>query len=108
MLLLTLVPMKKKKVFLEKFSYRIAALYLIFGLTWILLSDKLLDFLIKDLETLSNIQTYKGFFFIFITALMLFILLREHMKSIRGARELLENKIVDYKVLYEKFLRSEE
>ena len=96
--------MKKKKVFLEKFSYRITALYLIFGLTWILLSDKLLDFLIKDLETLNDIQTYKGFFFIFITALMLFILLREHMKSIRGARELLEKKIVDYKVLYEKFL----
>src|ERR1035437_8187665 len=35
---------------------------------------------------------------------MLFILLREHMKSIRGARELLEKKILDYKVLYEKFL----
>jgi PAS domain S-box-containing protein len=98
--------MKKKKGILEKFSYRITALYLIFGLTWILLSDKLLDFLIKDLETLNDVQTYKGFFFIFITALMLFILLREHMKSIRGARELLEKKIVDYKVLYEKFLEQ--
>jgi PAS domain S-box-containing protein len=96
--------MKKKKVFLEKFSYRITLLYLIFGLAWILLSDELLDFLIKDLETLSDIQTYKGFFFIFITALMLFILVREHMKSIRTARELLEHKIHDYKVLYEKFL----
>ena len=96
--------MKKKKVLLEKFSYRITALYLIFGLAWILLSDKLLDFLIKDLETLNDVQTYKGFFFIFITALMLFILVREHMKSIRKARELLEKKILDYKVLYEKFL----
>ena len=96
--------MKKKKVLLEKFSYRITALYLIFGLTWILLSDKLLDFLIKDLETLNDVQTYKGFFFIFITSLMLFILVREHMKSIRKARELLEKKILDYKVLYEKFL----
>jgi PAS domain S-box-containing protein len=96
--------MKKKKVFLQKFTYRITFLYLIFGLSWILLSDKLLDFLIKDLETLSDVQTYKGFFFIFITALMLFILVREHMKSIKTARELLERKIQDYKVLYEKFL----
>jgi len=96
--------MKKKKWFLEKFSYRITLLYLIFGLAWILLSDELLDFLFKDLETLSAAQTYKGFFFILITSLMLFILVREHLKSIRSARELLENKIQDYKVLYEKFL----
>ena len=97
-------PMKKKKFLHEKFSYRIAILYLVFGLLWILLSDELLDFLIKDLETLSNIQTYKGFFFIFITALMLFILVREHMKNIKSTRDLLERKIADYKVLYEKFL----
>lgn len=96
--------MKKKKFLYEKFSYRIAILYLAFGLLWILLSDELLDFLIKDLETLSDIQTYKGFFFIFITALMLFVLVREHMKSIKSTRDLLERKIEDYKVLYEKFL----
>lgn len=93
-----------KKVYLEKFSYRITLLYLVFGLAWILLSDKLLGFLIKDLKTLSEIQTYKGFLFIFITALMLFILVRNYMKRIKAARDLLENKIQDYKVLYEKFL----
>jgi PAS domain S-box-containing protein len=96
--------MKKKKGIQEKFSYRITILYLIFGLLWILLSDELLDFFITDVEKLSDIQTYKGFFFIFITALMLFILVREHMKSIKRARELLEKKIQDYKLLYEKFL----
>ena len=96
--------MKNKKVFLQKFTYRITFLYLIFGFSWILLSDKLLDFLIKDLETLSKVQTYKGFFFIILTALMLFILVREHMKNIKKARELLERKIQDYKILYEKFL----
>lgn len=98
--------MKKLKPLLEKFSYRITGLYLIFGLLWILLSDKLLDFLIRDLETLSDIQTYKGFFFIFITALMLFILVRAHMKNIKATRDLLEKKILDYKVLYEKFLQQ--
>ncbi len=96
--------MNKKKGILEKFSYRITLLYLIFGFSWILLSDKLLELFIKDLEILSDVQTYKGFFFIFITALMLFLLVRGHLKSIRTARELLENKIQDYKVLYEKFL----
>lgn len=96
--------MKPKNVLREYFSYRITILYLVFGLLWIFLSDELLDFLIRDLETLSDIQTYKGFMFIFITALMLFILVREHMKKIKAARELLEKKIQDYKLLYEKFL----
>ncbi len=95
--------MKRKKPFKEYFSYRITLLYLGFGLLWILLSDKLLDFLIEDLDTLSTIQTYKGFFFIFITALMLFVLVREHMKNIKVARDMLEKKIQDYKLLYEKF-----
>ncbi len=98
--------MKKKKAFLQKFSYRITLLYLVFSLVWILLSDRLLDFLIKDLETLSTIQTYKGIFFILMTAFMLFIMVREHLKSIRTARVLLEHKIEDYKVLYEKFLKQ--
>lgn len=96
--------MKPKKVLREYFSYRITILYLIFGLLWIFLSDELLDFLIRDLDTLSDVQTYKGFMFIFITALMLFILVREHMKNIKSARVLLEKKIQDYKLLYEKFL----
>jgi len=96
--------MKKKKAFLEKFSYRITILYLIFGLARILLSDYLLELLIKDLKVLSDIQTYKGFAFILITALLLFVLVKIHMKNLRTARELLEKKILDYKVLYEKFL----
>lgn len=98
--------MKKKKVLLEKFSYRITAIYLVFGLLWILLSDELLNFIIKDMDTLSDIQTYKGFFFIFITALMLFVLVRVHMNNIRATRDLLEKKIQDYRVLYEKFLQQ--
>lgn len=96
--------MKKKIGILDKFSYRITIIYLIFGLAWILLSDTLLEFFINDLKVLSNIQTYKGFVFILITALMLFVLVRRHMKNLRTARELLEKKIQDYKILYQKFL----
>lgn len=96
--------MKMKFHFLEKFSYRITIIYLIFGLAWILLSDSLLELLITDLKILSDLQTYKGFAFITLTALMLFVLVRIHMKNLRIARELLEKKIQDYRVLYEKFL----
>lgn len=93
--------MNQKK---EYFSYRITIIYLVFGLLWILLSDELLDFFIKDVDKLSDIQTYKGFFFIFFTALLLFVLVQGHMRNIKSAKDLLEKKIQDYKVLYEKFL----
>jgi len=85
--------MKKKKFFHEKFPFRITLIYLAFGLTWILLSDKLLSFLISDVVTLSKIQTYKGFFFILMTALLLFVLLWRHMKTMKLA----EKELIDAK-----------
>jgi PAS domain S-box-containing protein len=96
--------MKLKSTSKERFSYRITGLYLVFGLLWILLSDEFLEMLVKEPNVLSDIQTYKGFFFIFITTLMLFVLVRNQMKRIKSTRDLLEKKISDYRLLHEKFL----
>ncbi|HET9571822.1 MAG TPA: ATP-binding protein [Bacteroidales bacterium] len=96
--------MKKPFFFLKKFSYRITSLYLIFGFAWILLSDELMDLLFRDVNALSTAQTYKGIFFVLITALILFVFTKRHSNTINHAKELLERKIQDYKILYEKFL----
>ncbi len=54
---------------------RLAALYAIFGGLWILLSDRILDFLVHDQELLTQIQTYKGWGFVAASALLIYILL---------------------------------
>ena len=71
-------------VFLEnvKFEYKITLIYFIFGILWILFSDKLLDILVKDVSLLTKIQTFKGAIFILVTSGFLYILVRKHMQSL--------------------------
>jgi PAS domain S-box-containing protein len=83
-----------------KFEFKITLNYLVFGLLWILFSDELLDFLLKDHELLTKFQTYKGAFFILVTSGFLYLLVKRHMQRLRLA----ENKLIEsechYKALF--------
>lgn len=57
-------------------TLRTVFIYILFSAMWILFSDAILQYFVKDMSTLSLIQTYKGLFFIFITAVLLFFLIR--------------------------------
>jgi diguanylate cyclase (GGDEF)-like protein/PAS domain S-box-containing protein len=57
-------------------SLKVAGLYAFFGFLWILFSDRLILLFSNDLEDLARIQTYKGWFFILITAILLYLLVR--------------------------------
>lgn len=52
----------------------ISIIYLIFGFLWIYFSDSAVDAIASDHHQLSLLQTYKGSFFILITALILYFL----------------------------------
>jgi len=73
-----------------KFEYKITAAYLIFGLLWILFSDMLLEATITNPEMLNHFQTYKGSFYIFITALLLFFMVKEHLRRLQEQQILFE------------------
>ncbi|WP_347840025.1 HAMP domain-containing sensor histidine kinase [uncultured Draconibacterium sp.] len=68
-----------------KFEYRITLLYLLIGGAWILFSDKFLLTITSDNELLTNFQTYKGWFYVATTSLLLFLLLKRHLKRLRKA-----------------------
>ncbi|MBS1793421.1 MAG: PAS domain S-box protein [Acidobacteria bacterium] len=53
------------------------------GCLWILLSDKILGLFVKDPEAWSVLQTYKGWFYVFITGGMLFALIRNSVRRTR-------------------------
>lgn len=56
--------------------------YLLVGFAWILLSDRLVEAWFDDPATLSQVQTWKGFFFVGVTGLVLFAgLLRQLYKD---------------------------
>lgn len=69
---------------------RIVFIYFIFASTWILFSDLVLEFFIKDMDTLASWQTYKGLFFITITSTILFSLIKTHTSKLYKVQEELE------------------
>jgi diguanylate cyclase (GGDEF)-like protein/PAS domain S-box-containing protein len=62
-------------------SLKVAGLYAFFGFLWILFSDRFILLFSNDLEELAHIQTYKGWFFILITAILLYLLIRLALRA---------------------------
>lgn len=68
-------------------ALKAAAIYAIFGGLWILLSDKVLNLLVTDMDTYAAIQTYKGWAYIFITALLVFKVFHSYAKESMAVQE---------------------
>ena len=58
---------------------RVVLPYAVFAGLWIYLSDQLLAVFLSDPLTLTRFQTYKGLIFIFVTAALLYLLLRHQL-----------------------------
>lgn len=75
-------------------AFRIAALYCLFSIIWIVLSDNAIEAVVTDTKLLSDIQTGKGLFFIVITTALIFYLVhrafREHQRSLNYMHTLVE------------------
>jgi len=63
-----------------RIDLRVALLYAAFGGLWILFSDRLLAAFTSDIDTLSRMQTYKGWAFVAASALLIFTLLRHELE----------------------------
>lgn len=65
-------------------SLKVAGLYAFFGFLWILFSDRLILLISNDPKDLAHIQTYKGWFFVLVTALLLYVMIRRTLKSLQS------------------------
>jgi hypothetical protein len=64
------------------FPLEITMIYFIIGALWILLSDKIPGVLVRDPTVLTNVSIVKGWFYVSVTALMLYVLIsRVHHRS---------------------------
>ncbi|QRX63642.1 GHKL domain-containing protein [Dysgonomonadaceae bacterium zrk40] len=91
---------------LLRFEYSITILYLLIGGLWIIFSDKILYLLINESSRLSEFQTYKGWFYVIITAIGLFFFIKKHLNKRRN----LEKELKEFQNQLEKMvkLRTEE
>lgn len=80
-------------------ALRLTLIYFTVGVLWILFSDKLLLLLSEDPKDVSAMQTYKGWFFIGITSLFLYYLLKKGTDQEERTRSKAE---ADYRQLVER------
>ena len=75
-------------------AFKIALAYFVLGFLWILFSDRLLTLFTNDVKLLTELQTYKGWFYIALTAILLYLLIHnEFKKKNKIAEELRKSKL---------------
>lgn len=87
-------------------ALRIAGIYLAVGGLWILLSDRALVSLIGEAalaKELSWLQTLKGWFYVFVTAILVWLLVDSHLHTIKRSRDRLAASESHYRSLFDNF-----
>ncbi|MBL7690016.1 MAG: PAS domain-containing sensor histidine kinase [Flavipsychrobacter sp.] len=64
---------------------KIALPYILLGLVYITFSDRMVDSLFHKPNTITAIQTYKGYGFVLVTGIMLFFLSRHYINALTNA-----------------------
>jgi signal transduction histidine kinase len=70
-----------------KFEYKFLVVYLLLGGLWILFSDRVLNSFFSDAEVITRIQTFKGWFYVTVTAFFFYALVKKHLAKIRLAEQ---------------------
>jgi len=85
----------------HRVELRIALLYALFGGLWIILSDRLLAMFITDVSLLTKLQTYKGWAFVIISALLIYALLRRELNLRKRTEDKFWESEERYRLLFE-------
>jgi len=84
----------------NKPALRIAIYYFIFGFLWILLSDIVAHKISVSNRMEQNLQTYKGWFFILSTTILIFLMVKQQMALVIK----LKNKLLKSEQRYKKIV----
>lgn len=89
-------------------SIRIALLYCLIGSTWILFSGNVLSYTIKDLNLYKTLELYKGWFYVFITTILIFLIILRRLKQFELAIRKLQLSLQELSSTNEELVAMEE
>ena len=99
----------------HKEGFSTAIKYGIFGFLWILFSDKILLYFFQDIKMYQELQTYKGWFFVFISMLLIYhlvksrsVLYQESIHDLQSSYEELESVYEELEARSKEILEKEE
>ncbi len=96
------LPNAPKPSKLTVLTTRIIIVYLIVGALWILVTDRLLDFLVPDYTLRSFLQTIKGWIYIAANALLLYWLIHRSTKELLETEQELRETGERYRQMFER------
>lgn len=99
---------KRYNVKPNKEALIVAGVYGVFGLLWISLSDTLLDLLVKDIERYKQIQTYKGWIYVLITIVLIYLIVRKRSGLVRKAMQEMFHAYNELQFTCEELVATEE
>lgn len=82
--------MPRSSLLSRRLALKAPLIYLLIGGGWIYFSDALLGLWISDPAQLQRLQTFKGWFFVLTTGLLLYLLIRHHLRSLAASQAGLE------------------
>lgn len=68
-------------------AFRVAALYAFFGMFWILFSDRIVENVVQDRMQMVLVQTYKGWFFVLVTGVMIALTVYRYTSKLLAAEQ---------------------
>ena len=92
----------------NKLPWRTILVYVIMGFTWIMFSDRILEVFVQDQKAYVTAQTYKGGFYVLVTAIMLFFLIKLDYSRIIKLSRAIVNKNQDLVNFSEELLAMDE
>ncbi len=80
----------------EDISLKITVIYLITGAVWILLSDKMLNLLVRDLEMVTFFSLVKGWLYVAITGILIYFLINNSLRQLKKTELELKQSVNDF------------
>ena len=91
-----------------KSPWRTVIGYAFFGFLWILFSDRLLAFFVQDAALYTTMQTYKGWFYVILTSIALYFLVKLDYRHILKLNQQLQDQHQTLEAAYKESLALEE
>jgi len=77
---------------LKNTAVKVALIYAGISVSWILFSDQLLAFFIKDVDVMIQLQMVKGWFFVLATSYIIYLLLQKDLKQFVQIQKKLQHR----------------
>jgi len=92
----------------RKFAMRITIIYIIIGSLWIIFSDRILLNIVADKYMLATLSTIKGWFYVFVTGLIIYVLIHKDEMIYEDAINEIFKNYQELEATYEELTATEE